>query len=145
MNTILSMLIALTLSFNNKEVDRTQYGIWSECVKQEVLYPDIAVRISTTETQNGTTGVGKSRNNIFGFRNKSGYIYFKDITACISYYKKWQDRRYPKHLEVAHKSSNCDYYCFIESVGWKTGKPYSAAERKYTNYLKRIKLNLNNE
>jgi hypothetical protein len=141
MNLILTWLIALTLSFNNKDVERTQYGVWSECVKQEVLYPDICTRIATTETQCGTTGVGKSRNNIFGFRNKSGYIYFKDITACISYYKAHQDRKYPKHLEASHSGSNCSYYCFIESIGWKTGKPYSAAEKKYTAYLKRIKLN----
>ncbi len=153
---LLSILIALNLSFNNNKdfdeksqsIERTQYGVWSEAVKQECLYPDIVTRIATTETQCGTTGVGKTRNNIFGFRTKSGYMYFKSITASVSYFKQWEDKNYPKHLERSHKSynganstSNCDYYCFIESMGWKTGKPYSAAEKKYTAYLKRIKLN----
>ena len=44
---------------------------------------EIVLKQAITETNCGLTGVGKSRNNIFGFRNKGGYIYFKTIIVVI--------------------------------------------------------------
>lgn len=126
--------------FNNP----TRTEVYDELIKQEVLFPDIVLRQAITETNCGKTGVGKTKNNLFGFRNKSGYIYFKSFKASISYYKQWQDRKYLLHLKLSHKASNCDYYHFLEAIGFKTGKPYNAKEKGYTNYLKKIKLNFNN-
>jgi hypothetical protein len=137
---ILSIIIQLNLSYYTTP---TKSQIYDEIVKQDVLFPEICWQQAGAETSWGTTGVGKSRNNLFGFRNKSGYLYFDSYISSVSYYKDWQDRKYPKHLEVAHKSSNCDYYCFLRSIGFKTGKSNNIKEKSYTDYLRRIKINFN--
>lgn len=139
---ILLMIINLQLGYYQQDIERTQYGVWQECVIQSCFFPEITTQIATCETQCGTTGVGKTKNNIFGFRKTKEYMSFTSLRSCIQYYKSWEDKYYPEHLFSYHqpKGTLCDYYCFIESKGWKMGKPFSPAERKYTNYLRRINL-----
>lgn len=135
---ILFLIISINLSYYNQDIERSQYGVWCECVQQEILFCETIVQQSTTETQNGNTGVGKSHNNLFGFRSSENYMYFKTLRSSISYYKSWQNKYYPSYIQ---NHPNSSYYSFLEYIGWKTGKSNNPKERKYTNYLQRIKLN----
>lgn len=135
------LLILLNILFNNMDIDRTQYGVWCELVNQDAFYPDIATKISWTETHCGNTGVGYTKNNLFGFRDSTGglgYQYFKSRKECISYFKRWENKYYPKFIE---KTGKTDYWELFVWKGWKTGKPYSAKEWKYIAYAKKIQLN----
>jgi hypothetical protein len=69
---------------------------------------------------------------MFGFRHKSwitvtnpkGYKEWDSWQESVSYYKRWQDRKY----------NGGDYYEFLSNVG------YAEAE-KYNEHLRSIKLN----
>lgn len=65
--------------------------------------------------------------NLFGFYIKGNKCKkFESDSACIVYYKTWQDKRYPKWLT---KHPNGTYYDFLKHAGYATGD-------KYTNELK---------
>lgn len=65
--------------------------------------------------------------NLFGFYIKGNKCKkFDSDEACIEYYKKWQDKRYPKWREKHPKGT---YYDFLKHAGYATGD-------KYTNELK---------
>jgi hypothetical protein len=65
--------------------------------------------------------------NLFGFYIKGNKCKkFNSDSACIAYYKKWQDKRYPAWRA---KHPKADYYHFLKSVKYATGD-------KYTNELK---------
>lgn len=132
---ILSIIIQINLNYYNTP---TKLLVHEEIVKQEILFPSIVYAQAGAETSWGTTGVGKTRNNLFGFR-VTEYINFNDSTdtwkASIRYYKDWQQKYFTKHLKEHPK---CDYYHFLKSIGYKTGKPYHIKEDSYIAYLKRI-------
>lgn len=144
MKVLISIKVAIAVILSSLSTEKSRESIWQEINNHNILFPDIVMQKAIQETECGTTGVGASRDNIFGFRVKE-YINFKDSIgswkACIRYYKNWQDKKYPIHLEKYHKTSKCDYYCFIESIGWKSGKPYSEGEKRYTQVLRKIKIN----
>ncbi|MBI5858170.1 MAG: glucosaminidase domain-containing protein [Sphingobacteriales bacterium] len=65
--------------------------------------------------------------NLFGFYiGKNKCKKFSSDSACIAYYKNWQDKRYDKWKK---KYPASDYYHFLKHVKYATGD-------KYTNELK---------
>lgn len=65
--------------------------------------------------------------NLFGFYIKGNKCKkFSSDSACIAYYKSWQDKRYDKWKK---KYPKADYYHFLKYVKYATGD-------KYTNELK---------
>ena len=50
--------------------------------------------VAQQETQSGTTGVGKSKNNLFGNRGKNGFMRFADFEESIRYQFDMLERLY---------------------------------------------------
>lgn len=116
----------------------TKDEIYDEIIKQDILYPDIVLKQAKLETNYGKSGVGKYKNNLFGFRKTNKYLNFKSWKESINYYKKWQERKIKQY--ICEKSTLLDYYDFLWWVGWKDGKSYSESGKKYICYLKKVKI-----
>lgn len=134
-NLILVFLTIFLFSFKGGNIDKED--IKFELQKQGILFPDVTLRIMYVETQLGKTA---KYNNLFGFKTKKGYLRFNSWKDCIIYYKSWQERKFLPHLEKYHKKSECDYYCFLRSVGYVSGKKNSDREYQYTKKLKSVKI-----
>ena len=61
---------------------------------QEPTTEQIISIIAQLETQNGKTGVGKSRNNLTGLRDSTGYLSFPDQRTSIEYSVDLWNRAY---------------------------------------------------
>ena len=62
-------------------------------------------------------------NNLFGFYKKGNKcMKFDSEKDCIKYYKKWQEKRYPKWREKHPKGT---YYDFLKYVKYATGDKYN--------------------
>ena len=62
-------------------------------------------------------------NNLFGFYIKGNKcMKFNSQADCIAYYKRWQDKRYPKWKAKNPKGS---YYQFLKAVKYATGDKYN--------------------
>lgn len=61
--------------------------------------------------------------NLFGFYvGKNKCKKFESDSACIAYYKSWQDKRYDKWRK---KYPKADYYHFLKYVKYATGDKYT--------------------
>jgi hypothetical protein len=61
--------------------------------------------------------------NLFGFYIKGNKCKkFDSDEACIAYYKKWQDKLYPRWLAKHPKGT---YYEFLKHAGYATGDKYT--------------------
>ncbi len=61
--------------------------------------------------------------NLFGFYVKKNKCKkFDSDQECIDYYKKWQDKRYPKWRK---KHPREEYYHFLKTTGYATGDKYT--------------------
>ena len=61
--------------------------------------------------------------NLFGFYVKNNKCKkFDSDEECIEYYKKWQDKRYPKWRK---KNPEGTYYDFLKHAGYATGDKYT--------------------
>lgn len=61
--------------------------------------------------------------NLFGFYIKGNKCKkFSSDSACIAYYKSWQDKRYDKWEK---KYPKADYYHFLKYVKYATGDKYT--------------------
>lgn len=94
------LLILPLMSFSRKEC-------YDLIVKKDIKHPTIVLAQAILETNVGTTGVGKTHYNIFGFKTSKGYIRFNSYEESIEYYKKWQDKYY-KGQE--------DYFEFLKCI-----------------------------
>lgn len=100
-------------------------SMYTYIVQQQIAHPDIVMRQLILETGWLKDKKILKKNNVFGFRNKKGYITFESWKQCIEYYKSWQQARYANPAE--------DYYLFLKRVKYATGE-------NYNRYLKKIKL-----
>ena len=77
--------------------------------------------------------------NLFGFYKKGNKCKkFDSDSACIEYYKKWQDKRYPKWREKYPRGT---YYDFLKHAGYATGDKYTKELKpKVTWVRKHLKL-----
>ncbi|MEM4711293.1 MAG: glucosaminidase domain-containing protein [Candidatus Woesearchaeota archaeon] len=135
-NIILFIVFNLSLAGHSYP---TRDEIFEELIKQDILYPDIVLKQAKLETNYGKSGVGRYKNNLFGFRKTNRYINFKHWKESVNYYKKWQEKKIKEYIK--EKGYLLDYYDFICWSGWKDGKKYSTKGKKYIEYLKKIKIN----
>jgi hypothetical protein len=73
--------------------------------------------------------------NLFGFyigRNKCKK--FSSDSACIVYYKNWQDKRYDKWKK---KYPQSDYYHFLKYVKYATGDKYNNELKPKVNWVRK--------
>ncbi len=74
-------------------------------------------------------------NNLFGFYGKGNKcMKFESEAACIAYYKKWQDKRYPKWKANNPKGS---YYQFLKHVKYATGDKYNEEIKPKVKWVKK--------
>jgi len=131
------VIIALLLTINVNATKPTKKQVYNKIIEWGIEYPDIVWKQAWLESH-----CGKYSNNIFGFRNSCGYLELDNWIESIAEYKYWQDTRLPKYIKYKG-TSKIDYYDFIWWVGYKDGKRYSKAGKGYIDYLKRIKLRVN--
>lgn len=136
MKYFLTILLSITtISLHTQ----TRKEVYDELIKLGIEFPDVVIRQAIKETNCGLTGVGKTKNNIFGFRNSKGYKVYESWIKSLIDYRGWQKRRLSEHMGRYHKdNSTCDYYHFILHIGYVDGLKNSERGRKYVNDLKRI-------
>jgi len=137
-----SVLLFLFFVNSLQSQSPTQQEIYDELTLQEVIYPKIVLQQAIIETNCGKTGVGRTQNNIFGFRNKNGYKHYKTWKESITDYKSWQTKNLKKYLETNKVNSEEDYYNFICWTGFKDGKRCSSAGQTYIKKLKSTKISI---
>ncbi|HWB62436.1 MAG TPA: hypothetical protein VG603_02920 [Chitinophagales bacterium] len=67
-------------------------------------------------------------NNMFGFRNNSGYLKFNTISDCLAYLKNWQDTYYVPWQDK-HPTGN--YYDFLIYIHYAHNMPVYLRKVKY--------------
>lgn len=74
-------------------------------------------------------------NNLFGFYKKGNKcMKFDSEKECIKYYRKWQDKRYPKWKKKYPKGT---YYDFLKHVGYAANPNYNKELRVFVNWIKK--------
>ena len=74
-------------------------------------------------------------NNLFGFYIKGNKcLKFDSEAACIAYYKRWQDKRYPK-WKIKNPKGN--YYQFLKYANYATGDKYNEEIKPKVKWVKK--------
>lgn len=107
----------------------------------DIVCPQVVIKQAIWETNCGKTGVGKTKNNLFGFKTKEGYISFSSWEESVCYYEKWQKKRLYKYLEQKN-GCGIDYYDFLWYIGYNDGKKYGSQGLHYINKLKELSVKL---
>lgn len=91
----------------------------NEIKMNNIKFPEIVYAQARLETGNFTSNYFKNRNNLFGFRNRKGYMFFKSWKDCVKFYADWQNKYY----------NEGDYYDFLIFINY-------AEDKNYINKLK---------
>ena len=89
-------------------------GLKKELNKIGIKHSNIVYAQARLETGNFKSKYFLERNNLFGFRNKTGYMKFNNWKDCCYYYKEWQSKRYEKG----------DYYQFLLNIRYAEDSMY---------------------
>lgn len=124
------LLCALFLFFSvqqafTQNIDKAKMQAMYDAIKAAgILHPDFVMAQCMQETGNLKCKKCCLRyHNLFGFYVKGNKCKkFDSDEECIEYYKKWQDKRYPKWRKKHPKGT---YYDFLKSVGYATGDKYT--------------------
>ena len=74
-------------------------------------------------------------NNLFGFKKKGNKcMKFDSEEECIKYYRKWQEKRYPKWKKKHPKGT---YYDFLKAVGYAANPNYNKELRVFVSWVKK--------
>ncbi len=79
-----------------------------EIKRLDIKFPEIVYGQARLETGNFKSNFFKNRNNLFGFRVKTGYMYFRHWKECVAYYANWQKKYYKQG----------DYFEFLTKIGY---------------------------
>lgn len=104
---------------NKLLLDSIFYYICNKSIK----YPDIVIRQVILETGWLRAPFLMSRNNLFGFRGRRGYMRFGSWHESVDYYKNWQERHYTDSTE--------NYKRFLRRMRF--------GSRRYMQYLNKIR------
>jgi hypothetical protein len=118
------LLLFLQQSFS-QNINKLKMQAMYDAIKAAgIEHPDYVMAQCMQETGNLSCKKCCLRyHNLFGF-----YIHghkckkFSSDKACITYYKIWQDNRYPK-WRVKHPKGT--YYDFLKHAGYATGDKYT--------------------
>ncbi len=132
---VIGMLIYITYTFiemrnipkqqkpTNKNViisdTFSEAALKNEIKMNNIKFPEIVYAQARLETGNFTSNYFKKRNNLFGFRNRKGYMFFKSWKDCVKFYADWQNKYY----------GGGDYYDFLILINY-------AEDKNYINKLK---------
>lgn len=127
---IFSILIFLTtLTYSQTP---TKQELYDEIVKMEFTDPMAVWKIVMWESGALKSEICRTRHNLFGLRSTQYYMRFESWKECLTYFKKLESRK----LEKYKQTHNGDYWDFICWWGFKTGKSYSPADRKFVETVK---------
>jgi len=123
------LLVFLVVSFFqqgfSQNINKAKMQAMYDAIKAEgILHPDFVMAQCMQETGNLSCKKCCLRyHNLFGFYIKGNKCKkFDSDKECIEYYKKWQDKRYPKWRGKHPKGS---YYDFLKHAGYATGDKYT--------------------
>jgi hypothetical protein len=106
-----------------------------------IICPEVVFKQAVMETNCGKTGVGATKNNLFGFKLSGSYMYFKTWEESVCYYEQWQKKRLYKYLEIK-PPGDIDYYHFLWYIGYNDGKKYGQQGKIYIDKLKNLSVKL---
>ena len=109
-----------------QKIDKAKMQNMYNAIKSAgILHPDFVMAQCMQETGNLSCKKCCLRyHNLFGFYvGKNKCKKFESDSACIAYYKSWQDKRYSKWRKKYPKE---DYYHFLKYVKYATGDKYTA-------------------
>ena|SRR5687767_6387378 len=73
--------------------------------------------------------------NLFGFfKRNMKCMKFDSDEECIQYYKKWQDKRYPKWIEKNPKGT---YYDFLKFSNYATSPTYNKELKNFVAWVRK--------
>lgn len=104
----------------------TLSNLWKEISKQDIIFPEIVLKQAIIETGWFTSNICKNNNNLFGFYYNKQYLSFKSWKDCVTYYKKWQARKY---------CGERNYFTFLKKVGY-------AEDSTYCSKLQQLQINV---
>lgn len=123
------LLVFLVVSFFqqgfSQNINKAKMQAMYDAIKAEgILQPDFVMAQCMQETGNLSCKKCCLRyHNLFGFYIKGNKCKkFDSDKECIEYYKKWQDKRYPKWRK---KHPTGTYYDFLKHAGYATGDKYT--------------------
>jgi hypothetical protein len=101
-----------------------------------IRHPDFVMAQCMQETGNLSCKKCCLRyHNLFGFYIKGNKCKkFSSDSACIAYYKSWQDKRYDKWKK---KYPQADYYHFLKYVKYATGDKYTRELKPKVAWVKK--------
>ncbi len=129
MKSIMLLLLLCTCCINVFAL--TEKEVYCYIKKVGIKHPEVVLRQAIIESGHFKSVVFKTRNNLFGFRNKV-YIKFDTWKTCIEYYKRWQLKYY--------KNEHQNYYAFLQKRNFS-----SHSKSRYESSLKRVKFSIDIE
>lgn len=109
----------------SQNIDKPKMQKMYDAIKAAgIQYPDFVMAQCMQETGNLSCKKCCLRyHNLFGFYvGKNKCKKFESDSACIAYYKTWQDKRLPK-WQTKHPKGT--YYDFLKHAGYATGDKYT--------------------
>ena len=136
------ILIALILLFSfqhgvsQKSNKPRLQAVYNSIKEAGIEHPEFVMAQSIQET--GWLNCKKCclrYNNLFGFYKKGNKcMKFDSEEECIEYYKKWQDKRYPKWRKKYPKGT---YYDFLKYVKYAANPAYNSELKAKVAWVKK--------
>jgi hypothetical protein len=117
MRYCLFIILVLFSSFKPKPISENELYCYIKEIG--ILHPEVVLKQAIYETGHFKSNIYKKKNNVFGFRRTSKYIYYKNWQACVDYYKVWQDKHY--------KDTTQNYYTFLQKINYSGHKGFNYA------------------
>lgn len=104
-----------TIEYRDRDDSLTKDNLMNEIKRAGIKFPDIVFKQAMIESGNlKCKNCSLDKNNLFGFRDSKGYIYFNTWIGSVYYYARWQNRKY----------KGGDYYIFLKEVGYAEDSLY---------------------
>lgn len=134
------LLFVTQQNFAQKSGKAKLQAMYDAIKSADIKYPVIVMAQCMQET--GSLSCKKCcyrYHNLFGFYLKGNKCKkFESDSACIAYYKKWQDKRLPAWSKKNPKGT---YYDFLHKMGYATGAKYTKEVKPHVIWIeKNLKL-----
>ncbi len=131
----LVLLVFLQQGFSQKSNKTRLQEVYNAIKDAGIAEPDVVMAQCIQETGwLGCKNCCLRNNNLFGFYLRNRCMKFESEDACIAYYKKWQDKRYPKWKA---KHPNGTYYDFLKASKYATGDKYNSEIRPKVAWVRK--------
>jgi hypothetical protein len=124
------------ISFSQPVNKQKMQAMYNAIKQAGIQQPDFVMAQCMQETGNlSCKNCCLRYHNLFGFYIKNNRCKrFESDEECIQYYKKWQDKRYPKWLKKHPKGT---YYDFLKHAGYATGDKYTKELKPKVDWVRK--------